>query len=97
MKTSHDVIESNKNPKRKLTGEAAIFEEENHFSPTKITAEFQSCSRNSARRNANTLLWRNSIAKCTKKEESRRRTLESMRKEKWLEMEADLVFVEMKA
>lgn len=32
MKRSHNIIESSKNPKRKLTGEAAIFRGEKHVS-----------------------------------------------------------------
>lgn len=60
MNTSHNVIESNRNPKRNLTGEAAISNGKNNFSPA--MGEFQSCSRNAPIWKLNTLLSRNFIA-----------------------------------
>lgn len=62
MKSSHNVIESNKNPKRKLTGEAAILKGGKPVQCGK-TEEIQSSSRNSARGDTRTVLsqWRNSI------------------------------------
>ena len=42
MKSNHNVMETNKNPKRNLTGEAAIFREnarEKSLSENRISAE----------------------------------------------------------